>query len=85
MEDPKGWGIQVGIDLAQEIRNGKLTDNVFAPMTMTGHVPELLRAITQVGNTLEFMGGGGSCGKGHKEMVRVSAGGPHLRFKVRLG
>ncbi|MBN1878658.1 TldD/PmbA family protein [bacterium] len=85
MEDPKGWGIQVGIDLAQEIRNGRITDEVYAPLTMTGYIPDMLNSITQVGDSLGFMDGGGSCGKGHKEMVRVSAGGPHLRFKVRLG
>lgn len=85
MEDPKGWGIQVGINLAREVKNGKFTDTVYSPMTMTGFVPDLLKSISQVGDTLGFMGGGGSCGKGHKEMVRVSAGGPHLRFKVRLG
>jgi len=85
MEDPKGWGIQVGINLAREVKNGQFTDTVYSPMTMTGFVPDLLKSITQVGDTLGFMEGGGSCGKGHKEMVRVSAGGPHLRFKVRLG
>jgi len=85
MEDPKGWGIQVGISLAREVKKGKFTGNVFSPMTMTGYIPDLLKSITHVGDTLGFMEGGGSCGKGHKEMVRVSAGGPHLRFKVRLG
>lgn len=85
MEDPKGWGIQVGINLAQEVKNGKFTGKVYSPMTMTGYIPDLLNSISQVGDTLGYMGGGGSCGKGHKEMVRVSAGGPHLRFKVRLG
>jgi len=85
MEDPQGWGIQVGISLAKEVKKGKFTGKVFSPMTMTGYIPDLLNSITQVGDTLGFMGGGGSCGKGHKEMVRVSAGGPHLRFKVRLG
>ena len=85
MEDPKGWGIQVGINLAREVKNGRFTEKIYSPMTMTGYIPDLLNSITQVGDTLGFMGGGGSCGKGHKEMVRVSAGGPHLRFKVRLG
>ena len=84
MEDPKGWGIQVGINLAQEIKGGKLTSRVYSPLTMTGYMPDVLKSIDQVGNELGFMGGG-MCGKGHKEMVRVSAGGPHLRFKVRLG
>ncbi len=85
MEDPQGWGIQVGINLAREIKNGKLTSRVYSPLTMTGYVPDLLQSVTHVGNRVEFAGMGGTCGKGHKELVRVSAGGPHLRFKVRLG
>ncbi|MBN2053424.1 TldD/PmbA family protein [bacterium] len=85
MEDPRGWGIQVGIDLAHEIKGGRLTSKVYAPMTITGYVPEVLESITMVGDELGFLGPGGMCGKGHKEMVRVSAGGPHLRFTARLG
>ncbi len=85
MEDPKGWGIQVGINLAQQIRNGRLTSKTFAPSTITGFVPDVLSSISMVGDTLEFMGDGGHCGKGHKEMVRVTAGGPALKFKARLG
>lgn len=85
MEDPKGWGIQVTINMALKVKNGKLTDTIYAPLTMTGYVPELLQSITETGSDLGFMGAGGRCGKGHKEMVRVTAGGPHLRFKARLG
>mgnify|MGYP000913835113 FL=1 len=85
MEDPKGWGIQVGINLAQQIRHGRLTNKTFAPSTITGFVPDVLSSISMVGDTLGFMGDGGHCGKGHKEMVRVTAGGPALKFKARLG
>jgi TldD protein len=28
---------------------------------------------------------GGYCGKGHKEWVRVSTGGPHVRCRMKLG
>ncbi|MBN2381258.1 TldD/PmbA family protein [bacterium] len=85
MEDPKGWGIQVTVNLAREIKAGKLTSKIFAPVTLTGYMPDLLNSISQVGPRLGFMGVGGMCGKGHKEMVRISAGGPHLRFQARLG
>lgn len=85
MEDPQGWGIQIGINLAQEIKNGKLTSKTFAPATITGFVPDVLSSISMVGDSLGFMGDGGHCGKGHKEMVRVTAGGPFLKFKARLG
>jgi hypothetical protein len=36
-----------------------------------------------VENKLEM--DGGHCGKGHKEIVPVSSGGPHLLMKARLG
>jgi TldD protein len=29
--------------------------------------------------------GGGGCGKGYKEMVKVSDGGPYMKVKARLG
>ncbi len=83
MEDPKGWGIQILILYGHEIRNGKLTDRMFSPLGLTGYVPDLLRDISMVGN--DFSLDGGTCGKGYKEYVPVSAGGPHIRTRVRLG
>jgi len=83
MEDPKGWGIQVTAHIGREIRNGKFTGRVYSPVGITGYVPDLLKSISQIGNDFELEGGG--CGKGHKEYVRVSTGGPHLRMKARLG
>ncbi len=83
MEDPKGWGIQVTAHIGREIKNGKWTGRVYSPVGITGYVPDLLKGISEVGNDFELEGGG--CGKGHKEFVRVSTGGPHLRMKARLG
>ncbi|MGQ9920640.1 MAG: TldD/PmbA family protein [Desulfobacca sp.] len=84
MEDPKGWGIQLEGLYAEEIRDGKLTGNVFSPVIVTGYVPDLLQAITMVGSQVQISGLG-MCGKGHKEWVKVSDGGPYLRLRARLG
>lgn len=83
MEDPQGWGIQVTGRFGREIRNGKVTERMFAPVGITGYVPEVLQSITAVGNDFSLDGGG--CGKGHKEWVSVGSGGPHLLLKARLG
>ncbi len=84
MEDPKGWGIQLEGLYAEEIRQGRLTGKIFSPVIVTGYVPELLQAITMVGPQVEISGLG-LCGKGHKEWVKVSDGGPYLRLQARLG
>jgi TldD protein len=83
MEDPAGWGIQVTAHYGEEIVEGKLTGRLFAPVGITGYVPDLLESISAVGSDFELSAG--TCGKGHKEMVPVSSGGPHLRMKARLG
>ncbi len=44
----------------------------------------LLMSISMVSDELEIIGAGG-CGKGYKEWVRVSDGGPALKAKVKLG
>jgi len=83
MEDPQGWGIQVEGLWAQEIKGGKLTDKVYSPVIMTGFVPDLLKSISMVGSDC-FISGLGMCGKGHKEWIKNTTGGPHLRLKARL-
>jgi TldD protein len=83
MEDPKGWGIQLEGYYAEEIKNGRLTGQIFTPIIVTGYVPELLQSISMVGDTLEISGLG-FCGKGHKEWVKVTDGGPYLKLKARL-
>ncbi len=84
MEDPKHWGIQCIIQCGREIVDGKLTGKVVAPVIMTGYVPDLLGNITMASTDREVFGTG-ACGKGHKEWVKVSDGGPYLKTKARLG
>jgi TldD protein len=83
MEDPKGWGIQVTCHFGREIKGGQLTGRMFAPIVMTGYVPEVLQSIKSVGD--EWVLDGGTCGKGHKEYAPVASGGPHLLLRARLG
>ena len=84
MEDPKHWGIQCVIKMGREIKDGKLTGKVVAPVLMTGYVPDLLGNISMVSDDREVFGNGG-CGKGHKEWVKVADGGPYLKTKGVLG
>lgn len=83
MEDPKDWGIQVVSHYGREIVSGRITDRVFAPVGITGYVPDLLQSISMVGNDLKLTGG--YCSKGYKECVPNGSGGPHLKFRARLG
>jgi TldD protein len=78
MEDPKGWGVQITGVIAERISQGKLTGELFYEVGISGFLPDILKHITDVGDRLEVEGAG-SCGKGHKEWVRVSEGGPHLK------
>lgn len=83
MEDPQGWGIQVTCLFGQEVRNGKLTDRIFAPVSISGYVPSVLGTISAA--SPEIVLDQGTCGKGHKEYVVNSSGGPHLLLKANLG
>jgi len=84
MEDPKNWAIQCVAEYGIEIVDGKLTDNWVSPVVMSGYVPELLGSISMISDDFKVIGSG-SCGKGYKEWVRVSDGGPALKVKVKLG
>lgn len=84
MEDPKNWGIQCMVNVAKEIKDGKLTGKIFSPIVLTGYVPDLLKSITMISDEI-VLGGGGYCGKGYKEWVKVSDGGPYIKAKIRLG
>ncbi len=84
MEDPKHWGIQCLVSCGLEIKGGKLTGKVVAPIVMTGYVPDLLGSISMLSDDREVFGNGG-CGKGYKEWVKVSDGGPYLKARARLG
>ena len=84
MEDPKNWGIQLMVNVAREIKDGKFTGKVFSPIVMSGYVPDLLKSITMMSDEIK-LGGSGFCGKGYKEWVKVSDGGPYIKAKIRLG
>lgn len=84
MEDPKNWGIQCMVDIAREIKNGEFTGKIFSPVIMTGYVPDLLMSISMVSKDFK-LAGCGFCGKGYKEYVVVSDGGPYIKCKCRLG
>ncbi len=84
MEDPKNWAIQCVAQYGIEIVDGKLTDNYVSPVVLSGYVPDLLKSISMVSDDFNVIGSG-SCGKGAKEWVRVSDGGPALKVRVKLG
>ncbi len=84
MEDPKNWGIQCMVNVAREIKDGKLTGRICSPVVLTGYVPDLLQSVSMVSDQV-VLSGGGFCGKGYKEWVKVSDGGPYIKARVRLG
>lgn len=84
MEDPKNWQIQCTASYGLEIRDGKFTGKIVAPVIISGYVIDLLESISMVSDELKIIGSG-MCGKGHKEWVYVSDGGPHLKARAKLG
>ena len=84
MEDPKNWGIQCIALIGKEIKNGELTGNVVSPLIMTGNVLDLLSSVSMVSSDFELIGTG-ACGKGYKEWVKTSIGGPYMKVRVKLG
>lgn len=84
MEDPKNWGIQCTALYGREIKDGKFTGKIISPVVMSGNVIDLLKSISMVSDDANIIGGG-FCGKGYKEWVPVSDGGPHLKARVKIG
>ncbi len=84
MEDPKNWGIQCMVNVAREIVDGKFTGKIYSPIVLSGYVPDLLKSISMMSENVE-LGGGGYCGKGYKEWVKVSDGGPFIKARIKLG
>jgi TldD protein len=93
MEDPKGMGIQVGIQYLQEVKGGKLTGRVFkgpagGDIQMTGYTPDVLSAIVaktkiecqtkEPDRARHPFNDVGGCGKYHKELVHAGCGGPYM-------
>lgn len=83
MEDPKNWGIQCMVNVGREIKNGKLTGKIFSPICLSGYVPDLLKSISMVSDKIK-LSGCGYCGKGYKEWVKVSDGGPAIKAKATI-
>ncbi len=83
MEDPKNWNIQCTAEYGREIKDGKFTGKIVSPVVMSGYVPDLLMSISMVSDDFEVIGAG-HCGKGHKEWVPVSDGGPCLKARCKL-
>lgn len=83
MEDPKNWNIQCTAEYGREIKDGKFTGKIVSPVVMSGYVPDLLMSISAVSDDFEVIGAG-HCGKGHKEWVPVSDGGPCLKARCKL-
>ena len=80
MEDPKGWGIQIQGVVAERVKDGKLTGDLYYEAGMTGYLPDVLNNILLVSKEFDIPGTG-RCGKGHHDWVRVSEGGPYLLIK----
>lgn len=84
MEDPKNWQIQCTAEYGLEIKDGKFTGKMVSPVVISGYVIDLLSSISMVSDKVTVHGSG-MCGKGHKEWVYVSDGGPYLKAEARLG
>ncbi|MEM4337035.1 MAG: TldD/PmbA family protein [Candidatus Woesearchaeota archaeon] len=80
MEDPKGWGVQIQGICGQRIKNGKLVNEYYDDIGITGYLPDILGNIKEVSKEI-YIENVGSCGKGHKEWVPVSEGGAFLRIE----
>ena len=57
---------------------------MIAPVVISGYVIDLLSSISMVSDEVTVHGSG-MCGKGHKEWVYVSDGGPYLKAEAKLG
>ena len=84
MEDPKNWQIQCTASYGLEIKDGEFTGEIVAPVVISGYVIDLLSSISMVSDEVTVHGSG-MCGKGHKEWVYVSDGGPYLKAEAKLG
>src|SRR5690606_37038005 len=101
MKDPKGMGIQVGLQFLEEVKKGKLTGRMFkgpagGDIQLTGYTPDVLNSIIGT-SKIEAESASpdrarfpvndvGGCGKYHKEVVFAGCGGPYLLLdQVILG
>ncbi|OED36648.1 hypothetical protein AB834_02715 [PVC group bacterium (ex Bugula neritina AB1)] len=92
MEDPKGMGLTAGTEYLQEIKDGKLTGEIFlgpcgGHVELSDSVPLLLNGILAKSKMEEDWSSQtpynkwGGCGKYHKESVEAGSGGPWILWK----
>jgi TldD protein len=99
MEDPKGMGIQVGVQYLKEVKDGKYTGKVFkgpagGDIQLTGYVPDVLNSIVAKSKIEAHTSAPdsakhpyndcGGCGKYHKEIVVAGCGGPYMLLKDQI-
>lgn len=99
MEDPKGMGIQVGVQYLKEVQTGKYTGKIYkgpagGDIQITGYVPDVLNSILAKSKIEADRPGAdtvkhpyndcGGCGKYHKEFVVAGCGGPHMLLKDQI-
>lgn len=84
MEDPKNWGIQCVATMGEEIIDGVKTGKIISPVYMSGNVLNLLESVSIMSREFDIIGSG-SCGKGYKEWVKNSNGGPYMKARVKIG
>lgn len=80
--DSDGPGLRLVAQYGEEIRNGRLTGRVFAPVVLSGPGADLLASIELVGSDSALAAG--VCRPGAGEALPVGMGGPHLRLRARV-
>ena len=82
MEDPIGGGCQCSSRKGYQINKGEITQ-ILKGIALTGYVLEILQNIDAISkDKITFHGG--TCGKGHADLVPVSDGGSYIRIKEAL-
>ena len=92
MEDPKGANLTAGTEYLEEIRDGRLTGEIFlgpsgGHIELAGYVPDmLLNIVAKSGNASPSAASApltlsGGCGKFHKEYVMAGCGGTYILWK----
>ena len=76
--------LQSGITVEHIIEEFSCLDPMIRMLCDDYNVLDLLNSITMVSNDFELLGNG-SCGKGYKEWVKTSVGGPYMKVTVKLG
>ena len=82
MEDPIGGGCQCSSRKGFLIKKGEITE-ILKGIALSGYVLEILQNIDAISKDKTELHGG-TCGKGHADLVPVSDGGSFIRIKEAL-